>query len=147
MNLEDVLKMWEKDSQINEMELDSATIDTAKIHAKYLELYSITKLQLKNKELAFKVLLKDKWLWYNGKMSQDEMNAKGWGYDPLNGLKIMKGDMDYYYDSDTDIQKAQAAIEYLQTQLETLKEIMDTIKWRHQSIKNMIEWRKFTSGA
>lgn len=147
MNLEDVLKMWEKDSQINEMELDSATIDTAKIHAKYLELYSVTKLQLKNKELAFKVLLKDKWLWYNGKMSQDEMNAKGWGYDPLNGLKIMKGDMDYYYDSDTDIQKAQAGIEYLQTQLETLKEIMDTIKWRHQSIKNMIEWRKFTSGA
>ena len=27
-----------------------------------------------------------------------------------------------------------------------LKEIMDNIKWRHQNIKNMIEWRKFTSG-
>jgi len=27
------------------------------------------------------------------------------------------------------------------------KEILDNIKWRHQTIKNMIEWRKFTSGV
>ena len=28
-----------------------------------------------------------------------------------------------------------------------LKEILESIKWRHQTVKNMIEWRKFTSGA
>ena len=54
--------------------------------------------------------------------------------------------MDYYYDSDPDIQKAQARIEYLKTTADTLKEILDNVKWRHQTIKNMIEWRKFTSG-
>ena len=36
---------------------------------------------------------------------------------------------------------------YFEAIEEALKEIMDTIKWRHQSIKNMIEWRKFTSGV
>ena len=46
-----------------------------------------------------------------------------------------------------EIQEAQATIEYWKTIEEALKEIMDTIKWRHQSIKNMIEWRKFTSGV
>ena len=92
-------------------------------------------------------MLKDKWLWYNGKMSQEEIAAKGWSYDPLNGLKILKGEMDYYYDSDKEIQDAQAKIEYLKEMVDTTKEIIDTIKWRHQSIKNMIEWRKFTSGA
>ena len=55
--------------------------------------------------------------------------------------------MDYYYDSDKEIQEAQATIEYWKTIEEALKEIMDTIKWRHQSVKNMIEWRKFTSGV
>ena len=49
--------------------------------------------------------------------------------------------------SDKEIQESQATIEYWKTIEEALKEIMDTIKWRHQSIKNMIEWRKFTSGV
>ena len=37
-------------------------------------------------------------------------------------------------------------IEYLKEVCDTTKEIMENIKWRHQNIKNMIEWRKFTSG-
>ena len=80
-------------------------------------------------------------------MTQEEMTAKGWSFDPLNGLKILKGEMDYYYDSDKEIQESQATIGYWKTIEEALKEIMDTIKWRHQSVKNMIEWRKFTSGV
>ena len=35
--------------------------------------------------------------------------------------------MDYYYDSDKEIQEAQATIEYWKTIEEALKEIMDTI--------------------
>tara|TARA_B100001287_G_scaffold34121_1_gene24237 strand:+ start:894 stop:1340 length:447 start_codon:yes stop_codon:yes gene_type:complete len=147
IKLDELFDMWKKDCQIDENNLDAATIQNAKLHSKYLEIHSMTKLQLKRKELEFKVLLKDKWLWYNGKMSQEEIAAKGWDYDPLNGLKILKGEMDYYYDSDKEIQEAQANIEYLKEMSDTTKEIIDTIKWRHQSIKNMIEWRKFTSGA
>ena len=147
IKLDELFDMWKKECQIDENNLDAATIQNAKLHSKYLEIHSMTKLQLKRKELEFKVLLKDKWLWYNGKMSQEEIAAKGWDYDPLNGLKILKGEMDYYYDSDKEIQEAQANIEYLKEMSDTTKEIIDTIKWRHQSIKNMIEWRKFTSGA
>ena len=90
LTLEQVFEMWKKDCQIDENNLDAATIENAKLHSKYLELHSMSKLQLKRKELEFKVLLKDKWLWYNGKMTQDEIQAKGWDYDPLNGLKILK---------------------------------------------------------
>ena len=113
IQLDELFEMWKKDCQIDENNLDSATIQNAKLHSKYLEIYSMTKLQLKRKELEFKVLLRDKWLWYNGKMSQEEIAAKGWDYDPLNGLKILKGEMDYYYDSDKEIQEAQAKIEYV----------------------------------
>ena len=64
-----------------------------------------------------------------------------------DGLKILKGEMDYYYDADQHIQEAQAKIELYKTQVETFEEILENIKWRHQTIKNMIEWRKFTSGV
>jgi|TARA_E500000178_G_scaffold333431_1_gene368406 hypothetical protein len=145
-NLQEILEMWKADTVIDEVNLDEASRDSAKLHGKYLELISINRMKLKKAELEFKVLLKDKWMHYNGKLSKEQIDEKGWDYDPLNGLTVLKGDMDYYYDSDPVIQEAQARIEYLKEVVDTLKEIIDNIKWRHQTIKNMIEWRKFTSG-
>ena len=145
-NLQEILEMWKKDSVIDEMNLDEASRDSAKLHGKYLELLSVNRMKLKKAELEFKVLLKDKWLHLNGKMSKEDMDSKGWDYNPLGGLTVLKGDMDYYYDSDPIIQEHQAKMHYLQELCDTLKEILDNVKWRHQTIKNMIEWRKFTSG-
>ena len=93
------------------------------------------------------MLLKNKWLWYNGKMQKDEIDRLGWEYDALNGLKILKGEMDYYYNSDPHIQEMQAKIDYLKTLIETLEEIINNIRWRHSTIKNMIDWRRFESGG
>jgi|TARA_B100001939_G_scaffold133126_2_gene115672 hypothetical protein len=146
-NLQEILEMWKKDSAIDEMNLDESSRNSAKLHSKYLELLSVNRIKLKKAELDFKVLLKDKWLHYNGKLSKEELDEKGWNYDPLNGLTVLKGDMDYYYDSDPLIQQAQTKIEYLKELTDVLREIIDNIKWRHQTIKNMIEWRKFTSGV
>jgi len=146
IDLKSILEMWQKDSIIDEMQLDESSRDSAKLHGKYLELMSVNKLTLKRKESEFKVLLKNKWLHYNGKLSKEELDKLGWEYDPLNGLTVLKGDMDKFYDSDPVIQEAQAKIEYLEEVDKILKEILENIKWRHQNIKNMIEWRKFTSG-
>lgn len=146
-NLEQILEMWKKDSVIDDIRLDEASRDTAKLHSKYLEILTINKLSLKKKELDFKVLLKNKWLWYNGKMSKQQMDDLGWDYDALNGLKVLKGEMDYYYDSDPHIQEAQAKIDYNKSIVETLEEIINTLRWRHSTIKNMIDWRRFESGG
>ncbi len=138
--------MWKKDSVIDELKLDDSSRNSAKLHGKYLEILSVNRMKLKKAENEFKVLLKNKWLHYNGKLSQEEIDELGWNYDPLNGLTILKGDMDRFYDSDPLIQEHKGKIQYLEEVCDTLKEILENIKWRHQTIKNMIEWRKFTSG-
>ena len=145
-DLQQILEMWKKDSVIDEMALDESSRDSAKLHGKYLEILSVNKMKLKKTELEFKVLLRDKWKHYNGKLSQEEMDSKSWDYDPLDGLTVLKGDMDKFYDADPVIQEHQSKMIYLQEVCDTLKEILDNVKWRHQTIKNMIEWRKFTSG-
>ena len=94
-----------------------------------------------------KVLLKEKWLYYNGKLSEEEIREKGWSPDPFNSLKILKGEMDYYYDADPEIQKSEEKIEYYKNTVSVLTEIVDTIKWRHQTIGNMIKWKVFESGG
>ena len=79
-------------------------------------------------------------------MSKDAIDKLGWDYDALQGLKIMKGEMHYFYDADEHIQSALARIEYTKNVVDVLKEIMESIKWRHQTIGNAIKWRQFTSG-
>jgi len=148
LNIEEVLKMWKEDSIIDNLKLDDTTIKMARIHSKYLELITIAKIRRKKKDLDYKTLLKNKWLYYNGKLSKPEIDIYKWEYDPFGGLnKPLKGDMNYYYDADTDIQKAQAALEYDKVLIETLEEIMNTIRWRHQNIGNIIKWRSFEAGA
>jgi c-di-GMP-related signal transduction protein len=147
LNLETILKEWEEDSKINASDLARTSVDTAKLHSKYLQLLSINKLQLKKAELKQKTLLKDKWLYYNNKMSKEEIEEKGWEYDPFNGLKVMKGDMNHYYDSDIDIQKSEETVTYYKTLVETLQEIVTNINWRHQTIGNIIKWKQFEQGG
>jgi len=148
LNIEQVLEMWKTDSIIDDLKLDDTTIKMARIHSKYLELITIVKMRRKKKDLEYKILLKDKWLYYNGKLSKEQIDELKWKYDPFGGLnKPLKSDMNYYYDADTDIQKAQAALEYDKVLIETLEEIMNTIRWRHQNIGNIIKWRAFESGA
>lgn len=138
--------MWKEDSIIDEMKLDESSRDSAKLHSKYLEIYSVNKIKLKKLELDFKVILRDKFMHYNGKLSKEVMDEKGWEYDPLNGLTVLKGDMDKWYNADPIVQSHQAKMAYQKELCDTLKEIMENIKWRHQNIKNMIDWHKFTSG-
>jgi hypothetical protein len=147
LNIENILTEWQNDSVINDNKLDQTSVDTAKLHAKYLQWLSVAKLQYKKSQMNQKILLKDKWLYYNGKMSQEEIESRGWDYDPFEGLKVMKGDMDYYYDSDKDIQKSEEKITYYKTLVETLQEIVETLRWRHQTIGNIIKWKQFENGG
>ena len=147
IDLKSIHDMWKQDCIINEMKLDESSRQTPILHAKYLELLSTVKLQMKRSEFSQKTLLKQKWLYYNGKMDQDQIAEMDWDPDPFNGLKILKGEMDYYYDSDPEIQKSEEKIQYYKTVIDTLTEIMNNINWRHQTIKNMIEWKKFQSGS
>jgi len=146
MNLDMINEMWKEDCKIPTLSLDEVSRQTPALHAKYLELRSVAKLQLKKAQADQKILLKDKWLYYNGKMDQDEIQKRGWDFDPFDGLKVLKGDMDYYYESDEDIRKSQAKIEYYEIMVETLEDIVSNINWRHQTIGNMIRWRMFEAG-
>lgn len=140
--------MWEADSVIDEINLDETSIKSAKLHAKYLQLLSIAKLRLKKKEMEFDAIKKDKWLYFEGKMTKDQMDERGWKYDPFDGgTKPMKSNMDYYYKSDSDLTRLQSQIDYQKTLIDTLIDIMDNIKWRHQNIRNIIDWKRFTAGA
>lgn len=146
IDLKAVLEEWAQDNVIDNVHLDESSRQTPLLHSKYLEKLANGKLLLKRAEFVQKTLLKQKWEWYNGKMSQEEVEQLGWNPDPFNGLKVMKGDMSYYYEADPEIQKSEEKIQYYKTLVETLQDIVTHINWRHQTISNMIKWKNFEAG-
>jgi len=148
MTLDDIMKMWERDCEIDDLPLDDETKKTSKLHAKYLELVNVNRLQRAKLDSDLDTLKKDKWLYYTGKMTKQDMDMRGWGYDPFNGgIKPLKSELSFYYDSDEDIVKVKQKIEYQKTIGNLLEEIMNNLRWRHTHVKNIIDWKKFVSGT
>ena len=146
MNLERILEEWKTDSRIEMNALDASSVQTTVLHAKYLELHATYKLKLKDAEFKQSILMKNKWLWYSGKLSKEEIDRFGWDHDPYEGLKILKGDMAQFVEADPELQESEAKIEYLKTTIDTLKDILENLKWRHQTIRNTLEFKKFEAG-
>ena len=148
MTLDDIMKMWEVDCEIDDLALDDETKKTSKLHAKYLELVNVNRLQRAKLDSDLDTLKKDKWLYYTGKMTKQDMDSRGWAYDPFNGgIKPLKSELSFYYDSDEDIIRVKQKIEYQKTIGNLLEEIMNNLRWRHTHVKNIIDWKKFVSGT
>jgi hypothetical protein len=148
VDVDKLLEMWEKDCVIDEMALDTTSSRFASIHAKYLRIYTDSKMLLKHSEMKMEELRKDKWLWFHGKMPREELEKRGWKSDPFDGqVRPLKSDLEMFFETDPDIVKLKAKNIYLNTALETLKEILDTIRWRHSVVRNVLDAKKFYSGA
>jgi hypothetical protein len=146
LTLHEIMEQWEKDCTIDQLQLDKCSRETPKLHARYLRTYTEQKLNLYKLEEAEKVILKDKWLYYQGKMSQERMEQLGWKPDPFDGLRVLQKDMEHYYNTDEDIKEFELQIATCKITVDTLREIVDSLKWRHQTIGNMIRWRAFEAG-
>ena len=146
MTLDEIKLEWEKDCEVDDIELDKSSLEVPKLHAKYSDMLSSKILLLKKYNQDYNELLKYKWLWYTGKLDDDQIQKFGWQTDPFDGLKIMKNDFNYFFNADNDLKTLKGKIEYLEVTVDFLKRCMDNITWRHQTIKNTIELRKFMAG-
>lgn len=147
MKLDELLDMWEKDSVLDDLNLDEETKKCPLLHSKYIRIFGMAKMKLKKYEQDYEYLKKDKWLYYNGKMTKEQIEEKNWPYDPFKGCsKPLKTDLDRYYNTDDDLVKVKAKIDYIKIFLEVLEDILGQIRFRGNSIKNAIEFKKFVNG-
>ena len=143
MNLEKIEEMWAKDAEkffdhrdLPEL-LANDSMETPKLHAKYLQLYNEFKLMLSDAEKKYKQLYKEKWLYYNGKAPSQVYAEK-----PFD-LKVLKGDLDMFIDSDDDVCRVKQKIDYLETCINSIDRILKEIHNRGFAIKNTIEIVKY----
>ena len=141
MTLEELQQQAEKDLKINDTELDLESLKTPQLHNQYLKHLTKYKLMLSRSETEYNVMRKEKWAYYTGKADPSVYQEK-----PFN-LKVLRTDIDKYLDSDLELQKLKQKVDYIQTTVDFLDRTIRQISNRGFTIKNAIDWRRFTSGA
>ena len=141
MDLEQLQQLVDKDLKINDTELDLESLKTPQLHNQYMKHLTKFKLMLSRSESEYNILKRNKWEYYTGK-SDASVDAE----KPFD-LKILRTDIDKYLEADDELQKAKQKIDYLSTTVDFLDRTVRQISNRTFTIKNAIDWKKFTSGA
>tara|TARA_R110000851_G_scaffold54307_2_gene128274 strand:+ start:578 stop:1012 length:435 start_codon:yes stop_codon:yes gene_type:complete len=143
MNLSDYQNYAKNDLILDETQLDTESLKTPQLHSKYLNFLMDEKLRLTKLQHEYKVIRRKKWLYYTGKMSQEELEEEDW--EPFE-LTILKTDLDKFLDSDEDLQLIDIRMKYKETIVDYLNEIIKVINNRQWNIRSAIDWLKFTNG-
>lgn len=143
MTLDDIRKEIERDVRLDDSALDLESLKIPQLHSKYLNFLTDERLVLRKTESEMAALLRAKWEYYTGKMSQEELTVRGW--QPF-ALKILRNDLDLYLDGDDDLNKMRQKTAFLKEKISLLEEIIKELNNRHWKIRNAIDWRKFTNG-
>ncbi len=144
MTLDQLIEAWRQDAPIDTTELGVASMKVPELHSKYLKLYFEERRKLKSIEFQSKELSLKKYEYYNGKLSQEELDELNW--EPFM-KRLMKNEIDMYLESDKDIIQSSVKIVNQKEKLALLEEVIKNINQRNFQIKNAIDWKKFTNGV
>lgn len=144
MTLDELQQMWEKDCEIDDNYLGENSTLTPKLHAKYVKLLVNTKLKHTKLQADYLLLRKNKFRYYRGELSRDELTDLGW--QQWQGIKPLKNEMDEFLQGDSELVTIKIKIDYLETMIYFLESVLGQIKARDWQIKTAVEWKKFLAG-
>ena len=109
MDLQKIQEMFDKDSKIDETNINLEETRSPALLNKYLKLYTNFRLMLSKAETDMKILKKEKWEYYSGKSEK-----------PFE-LKILRQDIPTYLESDEDLIRLQSKLDYLKNSITFIK--------------------------
>lgn len=124
--------------QSEDLEFESYRIPKIHNQLNVLILEISKKLNRLNKK--YNKLLKEKWLYYSGKASNDVYKENPFG------LKILKADLPIFLQSDDELSELAIQLEDLKSDQKFIEECLKQLNQRNFQHKIIIEDRKFKAG-
>ena len=141
MNLDEVQEMWQRDSVIDPDNLHDESLKIPQLHSKYYTLYNtITLLREKARETYNRVKL-DRYNYYTGRATAEVYSEEPFPYKVRDKEALQR-----HMDADERLNKIDLKIRYYDVMLRFLEEVIKMISNRNYSIKNAIDFMKFTAG-
>jgi len=141
-NLEQILKYWDTDSNMDQTEPSKELLKIPVLHSKYLNILTKHKIASKKAHFDYLRMRKIKWEYFTGKMSKEELDEYGW--EPFQFA--LKSDINTYLEADSDLIKLLEKKVYHEEAISVIESIMSELKNRNWEIKSFIDWERFISG-
>ena len=141
-SLDQVQEMWQRDSVIDPDNLHDESLKIPQLHSKYYTIYNTTiLLREKARETYNKVKL-ERYNYYTGKAT-----AEVYAEEPFPYKVRDKEALQRHMDADERLSKIDLKIRYYDVMLKFLEEVIKMISNRNYSIKNAIDFMRFTAGV
>jgi hypothetical protein len=141
-NLEQVLKNWETDAQMDQTEPSKELLRIPLLHSKYLNMLTKHKIASKKAHFDYLRMRKIKWEYFTGKLSKDELEEYGWEQFQF----ALKSDINTYLEADGDLIKLLEKKVYHEEVVSVIESIMAELKQRTWQLRDFISWEKFVNG-
>jgi|TARA_R100000030_G_scaffold10411_1_gene7083 hypothetical protein len=141
ITLDKIQEMWEKDAKMDPDNLHTESLNIPILHSKYYEIYNNIYLLRKKAEQQRKNIRHERYEYFSGK-ADPEVYVQ----NPFPKKIRDKDTMQKYLDADEKLSGVSLKIDYYETMLSYLEEILKQITNRTYQIKNSIEFMRFTSG-
>jgi hypothetical protein len=142
LKIEEVIEMWQQDAKIDDVDLDTESLNVPVLHGKYLKLFYEQKLRLKKFKIQYKTLNKTLSEYYRGELNNPE-DLKVIGREPWE-KHVLKADIQQYIEGDQQMVDLVTRMVYQEQVVSLLEDIMKSINNRGFHISAAINWRKLT---
>ena len=141
--IEELISQWDKDANVDTTEPGKEILRIPLLHSKYNKYLSLHNLSGKKCALEFNKIKKLKWLYYSGKLDQEELDKLGW--EPFRFT--LKSDINVYIDGDEDLNKLKRRQAYHEEAAKFCENIMKELQSRTYQLRAHMDWEKFIQGA
>ena len=141
--LEEIMKQWEKDSDVDSTEPGKEIIRIPLLHNKYNKYLSLHNLSAKKAAIEYDRMKKLKWMYFTGKLDQEELDKLGW--EPFRFT--LKSDINVYLDGDDDLNKLKRKKSYHEESAKFCENVMKELQSRTYQLKAYMDWERFIQGA
>lgn len=141
IDLEKLQEMWEKDSKIDPDNLHQESLNIPILHSKYYEIYNNIILLRARADQRKKNIRHSRYEYFTGNADKEVYEKEPFGKRIRDKETIQK-----YLDADESLSSASLKVQYYDTMIKYLEDIIKTIHNRSYHINNAIEFMKFQSG-
>ena len=141
ISLDEIQLMWKEDSEINIDDLHNESLRVPILHSKYYEIYNNITLLRKQALINYRTKKLERSNFYSGKADPEVYKDEPFPYKIRDKESLTR-----HLEADEHLNKVLLKIDYYDTILKYLEEVIKMISNRTYQIKNSIEFLRFQAG-
>jgi hypothetical protein len=143
-SLEDLQAAWKVDATIDHMHLDTASIRTANLHQKYLDIMTEYKIRIFSLEKKFLEMKGVRSRYFSGQMTKAELEQNGWEQYPYK--TPLKSELERLLETDPILLDLKDKTSYYTFCFEYVEDVLKALRDRNYQIRAAIDFMKFQAG-